>query len=117
MPDPTLKKGMPEVIEAKELTASYLSLTTEYLASYSVCQTGLRVSEAMLGRATILPARLEFPATMAAAIAGRLGKLARSTRAVRRAGARYAQMEGEGMLLYGANRLLGILGLKLRRIG
>ena len=41
---------------------------------YCLCQTGLRLSEAVLGKATVLPARIGLLATMAAAIAGRLGR-------------------------------------------
>jgi hypothetical protein len=99
----------------QDLTTSYMGLATEYLASYYVSQVGLSVSESMLGQATVLPAMLGLPSTTAATIVGNLGKLARGARAVRRAGARHAQTQAEGVLLHGINWALGFLGFRLKK--
>merc|ERR1712183_162227 len=113
---PALKKETPELYEStKDSAICYLDFAKEYLASFTVAQLALTLTEQTL-----------FAATEAIKYAGLENKVAirRSARAIRRAGAKEvepvpAKTVGEASLvgavaeILGANYFLSYVGLKV----
>jgi hypothetical protein len=122
---PSLTTPTPELMEtAKEAAAGYLSLLTEYLASFSLAQLSLSMADRSLVLMEDAAVRI---LKQEAAIPSFLRAFRRSVRAVRRAGARRNHLHGDKLSRSGIagriastlhlNTLLGLLGLELISAG
>ena len=118
---PSLSAPTPELVETmKEAAAGYVSLFTEYLASYSVVQLSLQMAERSLGLLETAAAKVTVPES---SVNSYLSSVRRSVRAAKRAGARRNLLQGDSLSRSGfagrvastlhLNALIGLLGLEL----
>eukprot|EP00088_Acartia_fossae_P071116 TRINITY_DN96_c0_g1_i14.p1 TRINITY_DN96_c0_g1~~TRINITY_DN96_c0_g1_i14.p1 ORF type:complete len:339 (-),score=121.97 TRINITY_DN96_c0_g1_i14:110-1126(-) len=124
---PALNSPTPQLIETtKDAAVSYLSLATEYVASFGLAQLSLKLADKSL---SIAEKTTKFfkadvkDGSMLGQTYSRLRKTRRALRAVKRAGERKSYLEKDSVARAGVigtvasmisvNSLLGMVGLKL----